>query len=459
MKRRTLLIALFIMLTSLVTSAQHNVHPTRYNWTNVANTITQGCTNDYDRVKAIYRWMCANISYDTSYSIYHADECWDNKRGVCQAYSELFYYIAQAAGIRVDIISGRSKDITGNLGDHSWIYAETDRVRHAGVLIDPTWGAGSVNNGVFERSVNDMSWFHVNPYLMVCTHLPKDASYQLLETPVSSDDFYRLPPLYPVLEEFGFDAKELFEHCKRNPNDFPAYYSNNGNAPLYIEEIPLQKRLRTGHTYRFAIRRKEADFVIICNDKWTHCRDWQYNNGVYTLDYTVPCGEELKLSWYDNKADTYYTAFCYDIATPTADDLRRLEAVAPQDMPEVSNLPGINSQFALEMGFNFRELLKAVRNGSVTHLPDLYNKELIEVIDVPLNGTLTAGQAYRFRIKPKNSGKWAIINNNEWAHDWTASNNGNELEIIFTPKSGTLKVTAQKGSDNSYHTCLEYKVR
>lgn len=56
------------------------------------------------------------------------------------------------------------------------------------------------------------------------------------------------------------------------------------------------------------------------------------------------------------------------------------------------------------------------------------------VVDVPLNGVLRSGQAYRFKIQPKVSGNWAIINNDEWHYEWVKSPSGNVLEIIVTPK-------------------------
>lgn len=456
MKGRRLLITLFLMLASLAASAQHNIPPTRYNWSNVASSITEGCTNDYDRVKAIYKWICANISYDTSYSIYHADACWDNKRGVCQAYCELFYYIAQALDIRVDIITGRSKDILGNYGDHAWIYAETNKERHAGVLIDPTWGAGSVNNGVYKRKDNDMSWFHASPYLMVCTHFPKDASYQLLDTPISSELFHRLPPLIPELEMMGFEPEDIFEHIKRNPDGFPQYYSNDGNPPFYIEEVPLLKTLRPGHTYRFAIRKRDTAFTIICDEKWIHDKDWQFNNGVYTLDYTVPCGKSLKISWYDKAKNTYYTSLHYDIATPTAEELRILEELARQEAIAADSESDTGGGDEQQMSGDI--LSNAIDDGKASSPPSFYSSELVSIVDIPMNGTLKAGESYSFRIAPKCLGKWAIINNNNWVHSWTMSRDGEELEITFTPVSGNLKIAVQKELGGSYHICVEYNV-
>ena len=103
------LVAALALLMSVAGIAQtgnpaYEVSPSRYDYSPAARQITEGCTDKYDQVKAIYRWLCANISYDTSYTIYTADECWDNQRGVCQAYCELFYRLAEPLGIDVHVI-------------------------------------------------------------------------------------------------------------------------------------------------------------------------------------------------------------------------------------------------------------------------------------------------------------------------------------------------------------------
>lgn len=460
LKMKFRIIQILFLLFPLTIGAQgDNVPPTRYNWTNVANGITEGCTNDYDRVKAIYRWICANISYDTSYSIYHADECWDYKRGVCQAYSELFYQIAGALGIKVYVVSGRSKDRTGSMDGHAWVFAITDRAKNAGVLIDPTWGAGSVNNGVFTRKNDDMSWFHVDPQIMIFTHYPTDQSFQILGSAVSYDDFLKMPPVYPEVLEFGLSANKIMSHCRYGDGELPEFFRYEGKAHFYVESIPMLSTLRPGQTYRFQVRSKSERFALICDNEFVYEKDWTYSNGVYTIDYVVPCGKTLDLSWYDSRKKLYYPSICYKVASPTASDIRNLEAKRPFSMPEIKRLKGINKEYMEEMGFDGRRLLAAVRNGSVTSLPELYQKDALTVVDVPMNGTLRAGQTYRFLIKPKRSGKWAIINNGQWHYNWVKTATGDMLEITVTPQQGVLKVSIQHQSDGSYYGCLEYKVR
>jgi transglutaminase-like putative cysteine protease len=56
----------------------------QYDFRDLAKTITKGCKTDYQKIKAIYQWICNNIDYDTTYRIYTADSCIKARKGVCQ---------------------------------------------------------------------------------------------------------------------------------------------------------------------------------------------------------------------------------------------------------------------------------------------------------------------------------------------------------------------------------------
>ena len=152
-------------------------------------SITKGCRNDYERICAIYKWICDNIQYDTSYEIYDADRCYKNKKGVCSAYCNLFYYMAKAAGVRTVIVNGSAKGF-GGIGGHVWIFAYINKKQ--GILLDPTWGAGGVGGiggTTFYKSKDCWEWFNVDPKSLIKTHFPEDESYQFLEKPVTLEEF------------------------------------------------------------------------------------------------------------------------------------------------------------------------------------------------------------------------------------------------------------------------------
>ena len=152
-------------------------------------SITKGCRNDYERICAIYKWICDNIQYDTSYEIYDADRCYKNKKGVCSAYCNLFYYMAKAAGVRTEIVNGSANGF-GGIGGHVWIFAYINKKQ--GILLDPTWGAGGISSTdgkTFIKRKDCWEWFNVDPEVMILTHFPEDETYQFLEKPVTLEEF------------------------------------------------------------------------------------------------------------------------------------------------------------------------------------------------------------------------------------------------------------------------------
>ena len=94
-----LLLFLVFSVMPLLLSAQFPISASKYDYAPIAQQITDGEVTKYDKARSIYQWICKNISYDTTYQIYTADKCWELKRGVCQAYCELFYRLAEPLGI------------------------------------------------------------------------------------------------------------------------------------------------------------------------------------------------------------------------------------------------------------------------------------------------------------------------------------------------------------------------
>ena len=190
----------------------------------VAGTITEGCGTDFERLRAINQWIGRNIAYDTSYSIYNADDCFDHRRGVCQA----------------------------------WLFAYTRP--DWGILIDPTWDAGSVSNGTFSFRKHPGFWFAVDAEWMILRHFPRDESYQLLDKPMSRSEFESLRGGFYLCAEYGMDVHQI-----------------------------LQSTLKIGETYTFSVR-QNTDREFVLQDRETHSirsDAWVAGpDGTYTIRYT-----------------------------------------------------------------------------------------------------------------------------------------------------------------------------
>ena len=169
------------------------------------------------KAKAIYEWLCDNIAYDTTKQIHDAETCYNMKRGVCQAYCELFCYMAEAAGLTADIITGITKDADGRISDekHAWLYVYTHA--YEGMLIDPTWGAGAVDGKRFVRSDDKSIWFNVSPYWMIFSHFPDKPYWSKLDIQISEEQFKGLP-VVDILDEEELENLLFESITKTNKN-------------------------------------------------------------------------------------------------------------------------------------------------------------------------------------------------------------------------------------------------
>lgn len=289
------------------------VYKSTRDYTTIAKSITKNCKTDYEKVCAIYKWICDNISYDTSYEIYDADRCYRYKKGICSAYCNLFYYIAKAADVRTKIVKGFTKDYLGNIDDrgHVWIFAYIDK--DYGILLDPTWGAGSVGlcGGDFIKREDCWEWFNVDPKWMIFSHFPDDKSYQFLEDTLTLDEFRALPKAYFEWLKY-VTPSYIYERASNNELSMPSFHSSS-HTLLEIVSIPMVENLNVGETYTFSIRPKAGlDWAIDVNGKWYD--DWEKSDdGTYTMTITISSNGMLSIRVKLKEGEIYRRVVNYDL--------------------------------------------------------------------------------------------------------------------------------------------------
>ena len=108
---------------------------------------------DYQKIKAIYDYICSNITYDydnlydDSYTLKHSSyAALINKKEVCQGYASLFYRLALEAGIDARVISGDSN------GPHAWNIV---KIEGSYYNLDSTWDAGNTEYEYFLKNAKD----------------------------------------------------------------------------------------------------------------------------------------------------------------------------------------------------------------------------------------------------------------------------------------------------------------
>ncbi|CAF3457184.1 unnamed protein product [Rotaria socialis] len=168
-----------------------------------------------DRAWIVFYWVSQNIEYDIqaffSGNIRHqtADDIFTNRKGVCDAFGTIFKTLCTGVQLECEKISGYAKGYGFRAGqskfsstNHAW---NAVHLYGRWYLVDSTWGEGhldSNNHGVKELKT---FYFLVRPEQMIYRHFPENTKWQLLRSPISMNDFLRLPDVEPTFFELGLD--------------------------------------------------------------------------------------------------------------------------------------------------------------------------------------------------------------------------------------------------------------
>lgn len=447
---------------------KHNHKPNKYliesnyDYINVALAITKDCSTDYEKIRAIYKWICDNIEYDVSYRIYDADNCFDKRKGVCQAYCNLFYHIAKSIGIRTEIVGGETKDYYGQNSDsgHGWIFAYTDD--YHGILMDPTWGAGTVNGNKFKKNNDCWIWFNVDPRWMILSHFPDDKSYQLLDVPISINKFYSMPKVSSKWIEYGLDPIEIYNKAISDSLSIPTFYSN-GEGRFKVIDMPMQKSLKIGQFYTFRIKLLENNDIAIVNDDLFYKTDeWTYEgDGIYSISFMPRKTGLLSFSIEDRNIDNYWNNLIeYDIDEPTQRDWDNVMTYYPLDNPKIKDVKNLYIKEWNDAGVDDKRLAQLITENDVKELPIIYTNmgQNMKLVSLPINMELNVGTEYTFSFYPKKKGSWAVINEGDWFTEWQMSDDGKYTITVTPERQGKLSISVQNENDSMYYSCLGYTV-
>lgn len=307
------------------------IAPSRIDYSKLAQSLTQDCETDYERLRSINNWISLNIAYDTSLKVRTADDCYKKRKGVCQAYCELFYWLAKCLDIRVELVTGIYRDIRGNIPPetHAWLFAYTQP--NYGILIDPSWDAGTVDGKKFTFRDAPGTWFNVNPEWMILYHLPDDPSYQLIDPPMTREEFAAMPAPSTLCNEYGMNYHELFVRTRNRELKLPRLYSG-GEGIITRLDIPFDSSLRIGESYWFRVELSvPEDFILWDGYKVysTQDGDWASSeDGVMSLQFMPTNYDRPILLGFreslENGRARVSTFVEYDMDTPTPEDWDRL---------------------------------------------------------------------------------------------------------------------------------------
>jgi hypothetical protein len=164
-----------------------------------------------------YYWIGNNIEYDQETyqrvingtitneeftNIQDEYYVYENRKGVCAGYANLFKWFMDEINIEAVVISGHIRDernhyVELNSDDnfrHAW---NAIKLNDQWILIDTTWGTSE------EKETSEF-YFNIKPELSIITHYPENNKWQLLKEPLSLKEFNESKFIKPIWFIVGF---------------------------------------------------------------------------------------------------------------------------------------------------------------------------------------------------------------------------------------------------------------
>ena len=164
--------------------------------------LTSRWEGDRNKAYAIFRWLSFNVAYDvdgffgrTERKTCDSASVLRHRTSVCAGYANLFDALGKAAGLQVHTINGYAKGYGFEPGqqikdtNHAWNGVQ---VNGEWFICEPTWGAGYLGADLMFHRSPDVSMFLMDPEYAICSHYPSDEQWQLLEKPISKEEFEKL---------------------------------------------------------------------------------------------------------------------------------------------------------------------------------------------------------------------------------------------------------------------------
>ena len=178
------------------TTSQQETQLNSYIKTTILPQLALGGKTTYQKVQAIYNWITKNVRYDyahlndNTYKLqYTAYAAAINKTAVCQGYANLFYRLANDAGIDCRIITGTADGGNGVWGPHAWNIVKMDDGNY--YCLDATWDEGRSSYSYFLKGTAAFNEDHL-------VDTGEKATYFWSQYPVSNTDFAPDAPAIPA---------------------------------------------------------------------------------------------------------------------------------------------------------------------------------------------------------------------------------------------------------------------
>lgn len=147
----------------------------------LAKDLTRGKKDEREKAKAIYEYVAKTVKYDVQKLENDAFKLDDSalktlktEKGVCQDYAFLAVALLRSIGIESRYVGGTAQSGALSFGErHAWVEA---KVNGEWLVMDPTWGAGYIQDGKFVAHYDD-TYFDPDPQQFNKTHTREEVIY------------------------------------------------------------------------------------------------------------------------------------------------------------------------------------------------------------------------------------------------------------------------------------------
>ncbi len=178
--------------------AQNTPKAVEYDIEQLTYHLAKPAENDLEKVRSFYVWLVHNIEYDNK--IYSSktnrlnqsiEVILKKQKAICWGYSKAFQQMCSLVNIPCETVVGYSKSLPKGVGkmeeeDHAWNVVQIDEKWY---VMDITWASGTLNQSDYFTQTYQTSYFLTPPELFILNHFPTDPMWQLLNCPISKEDF------------------------------------------------------------------------------------------------------------------------------------------------------------------------------------------------------------------------------------------------------------------------------
>ena len=234
----------------------------------LSQKLTDSLTTDIEKFRAIYTWVCKNITNDHAAYLRNrknreklqgneeALENWNRtfskkvfakllkeQKTVCTGYAYLVRELSGYAGIECKIIDGYGRTGLTNIEDlsipnHSW---NAVWLNDKWYLCDATWSSGTfmIPSYEFKAEYND-GYFLADPVLFARNHYPLEDKWLLLESSFTIDEFLNGPVVYEYAFNHQINPISPQKLNLNHPKNEPIHFYFKAPETLRLLDIDIE---------------------------------------------------------------------------------------------------------------------------------------------------------------------------------------------------------------------------